>query len=141
MRGFNEYPRMLFKVDEGGTELTCSVADASEKAWMLANGWQTRYLAWCDGPLQGERRRGTIASVVLGQPAAVSHLGAGQGKRAIAGTNFSAATGQGHDPVRGHLARWQNGVAGHVAGPEALVVGLGVRGCQCIGRVFLTVWS
>lgn len=51
MRGFNEYPRMLFKVDEDGTELTCSVTDAAEKAAKLAEGWQTRYLAWCDGSL------------------------------------------------------------------------------------------
>lgn len=42
---------MLFKVAEDGAELTCSVADATEKAAKLAEGWQTRYLAWCDGPL------------------------------------------------------------------------------------------
>lgn len=51
MRGLSEYPRMLFREGPQGEELTRVVKDATEKAAAIAAGWQTRYLAWCDGPL------------------------------------------------------------------------------------------
>lgn len=51
MRGLSEYPRMLFREGPQGEELTRVVADAAGKAAAIAEGWHTKHIAWCDGPL------------------------------------------------------------------------------------------
>ncbi|MCC6650628.1 MAG: hypothetical protein IT348_05725 [Candidatus Eisenbacteria bacterium] len=50
MRGLSEYPRMLFRDGPAG-EVERVVADAAEKAAAIAEGWHTKHIAWCDGPL------------------------------------------------------------------------------------------